>query len=741
MIRFCIAFIGLLTSSQGFGDESNISMLPGQKQLYTEIAQRLDDRHYRQTIIDDALSRRYLDRYVDMLDSQKSYLLQSDVDEFEKWATSLDDLLTKGDVSPGFSMYNRLLVRAIEQLNSNIALLQSDFKFDLQSQSTLVIDSDKRTWLASTAEAEIYWVKRMTDSLIRLFLNDKEPAAARELLIKRFENQLKQFQQRDSEDVFQLYVNALAGLYDPHTAYYSPRTSENFQISMSLSLEGIGAELRTEDGYTKVARIIPGGPADSQGILTAGDRITGVGQAHDGIIDVVGWRIDDVVELIRGPKDSTVQLQILPSNADSSGVTRVLAIVRDRVKLEEKSAQKRIIEVPDGDRVFRIGVIDLPAFYMDFEAYRARDPDYKSTSRDVFKLLQELSHENIDGIILDLRNNGGGSLQEAIQLTDLFIETGPVVQIRDTNKRISPVQKATHRSVYRGPLIVMINRLSASASEIFAGALQDYGRALVVGSQSFGKGTVQDVTGLTSGQLKMTISKFYRVSGDSTQHRGVLPDIDFPSAFDPDEIGESQQDTALPWDRIAAVPFRANPKLSGFVAPLTAKHSARSRVQPDFAHLVAQLALNETWGKKTVLSLNLEQRRQRVAEWDLQQLTLENNRRQGLAQPPFIDVQAWKDAKAVKNAKTHTVEAGDSIAAVAAKYQLSVEQVTAANKLKDSDTLKVDDVLQLGKSDRPEDPDPLLKEASHILVDQILLQSKAPSNRQLVHNMPLGHLL
>ena len=736
MLRYCLAVIGLFVCLKGIADASAIDTLPGHKQLYREIAQQLDNRHYRQTVIDDVLSRRYLERYIDMLDPQKSYFLQADITSFEQWATDLDNLLSVGDVSPGFAVYNRLRLRALDQLKSNIALLKTDFVFDLESQSSLLVDSEKRVWLSSPEEAKSYWIKRMTDSLIRLLLNDKEPVAARELLIKRFENQLKQFKQRDSEDVFQLYVNALAGLYDPHTAYQSPRTSENFQISMSLSLEGIGAELRTEDDYTLVARIIPGGPADAQGILQAGDKIIGVGQADDTVVDVVGWRIDDVVDLIRGPKNSTVRLQVLAANDDGGGVAKVFPIVRDRVKLEEKSAQKRVIEVPDSDRTYRIGVIELPAFYMDFEAYRARDPDYKSTSRDVFKLLQELSHENIDGIVLDLRSNGGGSLREAIQLTDLFIETGPVVQIRDTQKRVSPVQKATHRSVYRGPLLVMINRLSASASEIFAGALQDYGRALVVGSQSFGKGTVQDVTDLSRGQLKMTISKFYRVSGDSTQHRGVVPDIGFPSAFDPDEIGESHQETALPWDRIAALPFNANRQLGGYIEPLALRHSQRSQKEPDFAHFVAQLALNEQWRDESTLSLNLETRRQRVTEWDLKMLALENNRRRDSGLPVYGDVQSWKDAEAIENAKTHIVEDGDSVSNIAKKYRVPVEQIVAANKAEDLDPLKVDDILKLGKPVRSDKPDPLLKEASHILVDQIRLQAEPPIRRQLAATMP-----
>ncbi len=701
--------------------------------LYREIVERLNSRHYRKATIDDQLSKRYLDAYLDMLDPQKSYFYQSDIDEFGKLALSLDDLLLSGDISPGYKMYNRLRERASARLVANKRLLESDVKFDLNSDATLIVNSDKRTWLESPAEADAYWLGRIQDSLIRLLINDKDLNEARELLVKRFTNQLKQYQQRDSQDVFQLYVNAFAELYDPHTAYYSPRTSENFQINMSLSLEGIGAELRTEDDYTKVVRIIPGGPADMQGILQAEDRIIGVGQGIEPVVDVVGWRIDDVVGLIRGPKDSTVRLQILPANADASGAASLVAIVRDKVKLEEKSAQKRVIEIEEENQTYRIGVLEVPAFYMDFEAYRARDPDFKSTSRDVFRLLQELATENIDGIVLDLRNNGGGSLREAIQLTDLFIDTGPVVQIRDARKRVSPVQSATHRRVYNGPLLVMINRLSASASEITAGALQDYGRALVVGSQSFGKGTVQDVSELSRGQLKMTISKFYRVSGDSTQHRGVVPDIELPSAFDPDEIGESQRETALPWDRIPPVSFNQSVKLQTVIAPLTSLHQKRIEQVPDFAHLVGQLNLSRQWGKDDVLSLNLQARRDRINDWDSRQLALENTRLRALELPIHTSVQDWKDAEAIKKARSHAIRSGDTLSGIAKKYAVSIEQLLKANDLTLTDSLRIGLQLKLGKSSDSSQPDPLLDEAGHILVDQIRLQGDG-QNRRLVDN-------
>lgn len=681
------------TSAAIESTEATGKLVPIEKQaeqtaLYREVFDRLATRHYRGQKIDDDLSQRYLAQFLDNLDPIKSYLLQDDIDEFMQWETRLDDLAKRGDVSPGYIMFNRLRERAISQLNANIALLQDkDHVFDLATDETIVLDSDKRDWFASPEEATTFWHKRIKDAMIRLLLNDKEPEKARDLLIKRYQNQIKQYTQRDSQDVFQLYVNALASLYDPHTSYFSPRTTENFQINMSLSLEGIGAELRTEDEYTKVVRIIPGGPADLQGILKAEDKIMGVGQDQEEIVDVVGWRIDEVVALIRGAKDSVVRLQIIPAKGEAADSTAIVAITRDKVKLEEKSAQSKILDIEQDGESFKLGVIDIPAFYMDFEAYRARDPDFKSTTRDVFKLLQELSEEQVDGIVLDLRNNGGGSLHEATSLTDLFIGSGPVVQIKDSNQRVYRNQRATMPAVYNGPLLIMINRLSASASEIFAGALQDYGRALIVGSQSFGKGTVQDVTGLSSGQLKLTVSKFYRVSGDSTQHRGVLPDIEFPSAYDAAEVGESHQDNALPWDRIRAVPHKSTTHLKQYIAPLTARHNQRSAADPDFAHLLSQLQLNEEWAANDTLSLNIEKRRARTEQWDVEVLALENIRRVSKGMEPYADVEIWKK-------ESEEDENEENIA----------------------------------------ESDPMLQEAGHILIDQIGLLPQIKNNQLVLIN-------
>jgi carboxyl-terminal processing protease len=647
--------------------------------LYIEVLERLATQHYRTKKIDDDLSGEYLSSYIERLDPVKRYFLASDITEFNQWQTKLDDFARRGDVRVGFYIFNRLRERAVSRLQSNIALLEdSEFSFSYKSDETLMLDPDQRDWFDSIEAADKFSINALQDSMIRLILSGKEEAEARELLVKRYRAQLTQYKQRKSDDVFDLYINTLASLYDPHTSYFSPRTMENFKINMSLSLEGIGAELTTKDEHTEVVRVIPGGPADLQGILKPEDKIIGVGQGENEIVDVVGWRIDDVVELIRGKKGSVVRLEI-SSTTDNQ---KIIEIVRDRVRLEDKSAQSEVIEIQSGDQTYKLGVIEIPTFYMDFNAYRRNDPNFKSSSRDVFRLLQELEEENVDGIILDLRNNGGGSLLEASALTDLFINTGPVVQIKDSNKRIDRNRRAFSKAVYTGPLLVLINRLSASASEIFAGAMQDYGRALVVGSQSYGKGTVQDVTALSDGQLKLTVSKFYRVSGDSTQHRGVIPDIKLPSIYNSDEIGESEQENALLWDQIHPVPHQSSDQLKSIIQPLVIRHTERAYTDPNFVHMIDKLNLTQNWSEDQSLSLNLEKRRERNDSRDEALLALENQRRIDQKLKPHASFSDWE------------------------KYR---------ENNKDSDD---------NDATTPES-DPILNEAAHILSDQIQLQTKS----------------
>ena len=624
---------------------ADLDYTPNQSKTAIEVIDELTTKHYRRLPLDDSLSTKLLYQFIDYLDPAKTYLLEEDITEFKQWETSLDDMFKAGDLSAGFHIYNRYYQRAIARLQKNIDLLESDFQFDLTKDEYLSVDIDSNQWRSTSADADDYWRKRIKEAYLGLKINDKEPEAARELLIKRYINLRKQLTQRDSEDVFQVIMNSLASLYGPHTTYMSPRSMENFRIAMSLSLTGIGAVLQLEDEHTKIVRVIPGGPADKQGILQAGDKIVAVGQGDDEKVDVVGWRLDDVVDLIRGPKDSVVRLELIQAQGEFAGNSREISIIRDKIQLEEQSVKAEVIEVPSESGVFRLGVIEIPTFYLDVEAYYDRDPNFKSTTQDTLRLLNDLSQQNVDGIILDLRNNGGGFLQEATTLTDLFIDPGPIVQVRNANQLISRNYRSRGDAYYRGPLLVLINRLSASASEIFAGAIQDYGRGLVVGGQSFGKGTVQVQLPLREGQLKLTESKFYRVSGNSTQHLGVVPDIKLPSYYDTEKVGESSEENALPWDKIPAAPHRQYNLTTVPLQTLQERHEYRLKQDPDLIHLGDELAVLKERSKVKQLSLNEEKRREEIKNNDELLLSLENKRRVSKKAVPFSSVEAWREAK------------------------------------------------------------------------------------------------
>ncbi|HAQ26252.1 MAG TPA: tail-specific protease, partial [Pseudomonas sp.] len=464
----------------------------------------------------------------------------------------------------------------------------------------------------------------------------KEPKAIEELLTKRYRNQLARLDQTRGEDVFQTYINAFAQSYDPHTQYLSPDNAENFDINMSLSLEGIGAVLQSDNEHVKVVRLVPAGPAEKSKQIAPADKIVAVGQQDDEMVDVIGWRLDEVVKLIRGPKGSVVRLEVIPaSNAPNDQTSKVVSITREAVKLEEQAAKKSILNLEHDGQAYKLGVIEIPAFYLDFKALRAGDRDYKSTTRDVKQLLTELQKEKVDGVVIDLRNNGGGSLQEATELTGLFIDQGPTVLVRNSDGRIDVLADESAGAFYKGPLAVLVNRLSASASEIFAGAMQDYHRALILGGQTFGKGTVQTIQPLNHGELKLTLAKFYRVSGQSTQHQGVIPDITYPAEVDTKEIGESALSEALPWDSIrAAINPEMNPFMP-FLAELKARHDTRTSEHPDFVFTRERLALTQELMQETSVSLNEDKRRKQHADIEKRQLALENALRVAKGESPL----------------------------------------------------------------------------------------------------------
>ncbi|HNN29858.1 MAG TPA: S41 family peptidase, partial [Agitococcus sp.] len=468
--------------------------------------------HYEHKKLNDALSSQILDRYLKDLDPTRAYFLASDIAEFEEYRYLLDDDLNRGDLTHGFAIYARYQQRFNQRLDYVLKELKKGSKnFDFSVDDSLEIKRENVPWAKEAQELDTLWYKRLKSAVLSLKLSGKKDEEIFKLLTKRYETQRNNMNRNKADDVFQTFMNAFTETYDPHTEYFSPRTSENFNINMSLSLEGIGAVLQAEDDYTKIVRLVPAGPADKSKQLKPNDRIVAVAQGDGEFVDVVGWRVDEVVDLIRGPKNSTVRLQVLPANAVDEHQTKVISIVRQTIKLEEQAAQKRVITINHQGKDYKIGVIKLPTFYADFAAMQAGDPNYRSTTRDVAKLIEELKAEQIDGMVLDLRNNGGGSLSEANSLIGLFIETGPTVQVKNANLEVELLGDSNPAVAYDGPLVVMTNRLSASAAEIVAGAIQDYGRGLVVGSTTYGKGTVQALRELNHGQLKLTEAKFYRI--------------------------------------------------------------------------------------------------------------------------------------------------------------------------------------------------------------------------------------
>jgi len=605
------------------------------------VVELLRRHHYNKPPLNDERSIHIYDNYLKLLDPSRSYFTAADIAEFNQWRSKFDDLLKSGDLEPGFTIYRRNLTRMEERLNYALTELGKGVdKIDFTADEQLQVDREKAPWAKDRAELDELWRKRVKDEVLRLKIAGKETKDIQELLSKRYKNQLARLKQTRGEDVFQAYINAFATTYDPHTTYLSPDNAENFDINMSLSLEGIGAVLQSDNEHVKVVRLVPAGPAEKSKQIAPADKIVGVAQGNDEMVDVIGWRLDEVVKLIRGPKGSTVRLEVIPaSNPPSDQTSKVVTITREAVKLEEQAAKKKVLELKHEGRDYKLGVIELPAFYLDFKAFRAGDPNYKSTTRDVKRLLDELQAEKVDGVVIDLRNNGGGSLQEATELTSLFIEQGPTVLVRNADGRVDVLADENKGVYYSGPLAVLVNRLSASASEIFAGAMQDYHRALILGGQTFGKGTVQTIQPLNHGELKLTLAKFYRVSGQSTQHQGVIPDITYPDVMDTKDIGESALPAALPWDSIRPAITPELDPIKPFLTELKARHDLRTAKDPDFVFTRDRLTLAKKLMAETTVSLNEQTRRARQAEVEAKQLALENNRRQAKGEEPLKELE------------------------------------------------------------------------------------------------------
>ncbi len=696
------------------------------------IVEALARRHYVTSDLNDDLSERVFDAYLDNLDASKSYLLKSDVEMFEIYRFRLDDALRKGELATAFEMWNKLNERRAARFETIVEALENGTgNLDYTRSEELLLDREDSPWAASIDELDEWWRKRIKHASLNLKLAGKEPEKIQELLIKRYTTRLNLMRQTRSEDVYQLFMNSFTATYDPHTQYYSPRNTENFNITMSLSLEGIGAVLGQEDEFTKVLSLVPAGPADKSELLKPNDKIVGVGQGEDGeIVNVVGWRLTDVVQLIRGKKNTKVKLDVLPETSDS-GQSKVILITRNTVKLEEQSAKANVLELEQYGQPHKIGVIDIPTFYSDFRALQAGDKNYKSTTRDVKQLLGELKAEGVEGVIIDLRNNGGGALSEAERLTGLFIDRGPVVQVRFKNDAVKISNDLDAGIAYGGPLAVLVNRMSASASEIFAGAIQDYGRGIIIGSQTFGKGTVQTILPLplNRGQLKLTQMKFYRISGDSNQHRGIIPDISYPGSVDPETYGESALDDPLPWDRVKPATYRVRASVAPLVPDLLALHAQRVTEDPEFTYVTEAYNYTLEHSNDKTVSLNEQERLDEKSSSETFWLALENRKRLAQDLEPVASLEDLDGATTPMLAQTISPV---GVPMVTAGEDEKGDSETTGSEVAGVTGMIVEDSLEVPVEDEvPESADAFLAETGNILLDLISLQRPTTANKQL----------
>jgi len=630
MKRFFVQGFALLiilsTHLQGLGaarDTTQLKAKPAYGKEAKMISNILDNHHYRKLKLNDSLSSAVLNKYIEELDNNKTYFLASDIKSFDKYRFTIDDMTHEENVDAAYDIYSVFRKR----YNERMKYVMNDLinrTYDYTTDEYYETDRDKLPWATTSAELDDIWRKIIKSQALSLKLANKKPEDIKETLRKRYERFTKSIDQFNSEDVFNVYMNAITEAYDPHTNYFSPKASAVFKQSMSLSLEGIGAKLQNDNDYTKIAEIISGGPAEKSDKIHAGDLIMGVAQGKDGeMVDVVGWRTDEVVKLIKGPKGTTVRLQVLPVETGVKGPSKEVVLVRDKIKLEDQAAKKSIINHNVNGKDVKLGVITLPSFYMDFEAYQKGDAEYRSTTRDVKNLIVELQKEHIDGLVIDLRNNGGGSLPEAINLAGLFIKDGPVVQVKSSDNKIQVGNDDDKQVVYNGPLVVMTNRFSASASEIFAGAIQDYQRGIIVGESTFGKGTVQTVLDLNrfmndkeeAGQLNLTIQKFYRVTGSSTQNKGVTPDVKLPTALDATQYGESSNPSALPWDIIKGTSFqKASDVNDRLIASLNKSYQERTKYDANLKKYISDTEDLKKNMSQTKISLNEVKRKAEMDE-------------------------------------------------------------------------------------------------------------------------------
>lgn len=651
VLASCATLVVLMLSllpSTAFSQAEDVPTLkPDASYIETQkkVVRYLTQKHYNKKPLDDEHSSAFFDAYLLALDPSRIYLNQSDVSSFEQYRFTLDDAVSTDNMAPAYHIYTLFAKKRTARLNKLLNLLKGGVdQFSFERDEYYELDRSESSWALDDVELDDLWRKRVKASVISMLLQPKTKEELITTLTKRYEGSLRRSAQVTSDDVFQTYINALTQLYDPHTQYLLPKTSENFHINMSLSLEGIGALLKLEDEYTTVSSLVPAGPAEKGGALKPNDRIISVGQNEVGeMVDIVGWRLDNVVELIRGPKGSIVRLEIA---SDADPKPRIISIKRNTVQLQEQSAKVALMKIEQDQTEHTFAVIDIPIFYSDFSCIQGGAANCRSTTRDVYSLLEQLQDRHPEGIIIDLRNNGGGSLQEANGLTGLFVGPGPTVQVRDNKNRVDVFSNTGSKAFYNSPLIVLTNRLSASASEIFAGAIQDYGRGLVVGTRTYGKGTVQVLANLNPGQLKITQAKFYRISGLSTQHTGVTPDIKLPAIYNPEDIGESTLDYALSGDVIRRARYRQHYQIKSLIKPLSALHDSRAAKDKGLQYIENFYARNKQRREQKFVSLNLTHRQDEDHQSKTWRLKQENIKRTARCLLEVVSIEELEDLNA-----------------------------------------------------------------------------------------------
>ncbi|MFA7281022.1 MAG: carboxy terminal-processing peptidase [Sterolibacterium sp.] len=680
---------------------------PAQQQMQAAhlSAELLTRYHYKAIPLDNALSEKIFDQYLKLLDSEKIFFTQSDIDKLAAMRDRLDDAILKEDLSIPFEIYNLFIKRVSDRLAFARGLLNEGF--DFSQKDTYQYTREKEPWLKSEIEARELWRKRVKNDWLLLKLNGKEDKDIAASLQKRYEGLIKRVSRAKGEDAFQAFMNAYTMAIEPHTNYMGPRAAKEFDISMKLSLVGIGGELSEKDDYITIMKIMPGGPASLSGQLNVGDRIIGVAQGSTGIMtEIIGWRLDDAIALIRGVEGTVVQLDVLPAAEGPDGMHRLVSLVRQKITLDDEGAKKSVLSVKDGKLTRRIGVITLPSFYQDFEARQQGDLNFKSATHDVARLLDELKKDKVDSVLIDLRNNGGGSLSEAVELTGLFIGSGPVVQQRDAMGKVTVQSSSDINPAWDGPIGVLINRGSASASEIFAAAIQDYGRGLVIGESSFGKGTVQTMVDLDQianngeqkyGELKMTIAQFFRINGGTTQLLGVKPDIAFPMGPDSEKFGESNFDNALPWTQIKSVTYSPSGHLIRLIPSLVASHQDRVSHNKEFKYLQENIAQFSMQHKNNLISLNETERR--------------------------MEREA-KVARSASHEKSRDLEKNVLERLLGRKSTPSVKLAIQDDQVMTDESNPANDLsaTKMGKNEK----DVLLDEAVHILSDEVSLIQSGP---------------